>query len=81
MNNHDLAKTLAINAYHSADQFSWEKRAARLQFFHRVYAGRGKINRSNIHSEWVNLSTALFGVDDLMVSGKNRLLKRKKVSQ
>jgi len=70
LNNHDLAKTLAINAYHSADQFSWEKRAARLSdFFYRVYAGhRGKNKpeqKYRIHSgRGKSLNLLFSGVDD-----------------
>jgi len=38
LNNRNLAETLALNAYQSADAFSWEKRAARLaDFFSKVH--------------------------------------------
>ena len=38
LNNRNLAKTLALNAYQTADEFSWEKRADRLaDFFSKVY--------------------------------------------
>ena len=39
LNNQNVAEKLSGNAYALADQFSWEKRAARLSdFFYRVYA-------------------------------------------
>jgi glycosyltransferase involved in cell wall biosynthesis len=38
LNNRNLAETLALNAYQTADEFSWEKRADRLaDFFSTVY--------------------------------------------
>jgi len=38
LNNRNLAETLALNAYQTADEFSWEKRADRLaDFFSKVY--------------------------------------------
>ncbi len=39
LNNHNIAESLAFNAYKSADEYSWEKRAIRLsEFFYKVYA-------------------------------------------
>jgi glycosyltransferase involved in cell wall biosynthesis len=38
LNNRNLSETLALNAYQTADEFSWEKRADRLaDFFSKVY--------------------------------------------
>lgn len=39
LDNHDVAESLALNAYKSADDFSWKKRAERLsEFFYSVHA-------------------------------------------
>ena len=41
LDNPDVARQLAVNAYRSADEFSWEKRAARLsEVFTMVYANK-----------------------------------------
>ena len=44
LNNPDFARQLALNAYRSADEFSWEKRAARLSEVFTMVCAKSRDN-------------------------------------